>query len=238
MNSNQNAVLYPIQYAVPQQNPPPYEEVDCSHDFEMATLLSQGQIQTNSNIVYYAPVQQTSSISSVPFVSQPQLLVPTYAIPVVVNVNSPVQNVPVQILNPPANTCQRSRTCSSEHALYRSSNCLKFHLLLLLVLACFVYTFVYETYLYVVLTSHVIMLICGFVATNRRSVPSLVLLIIWLLFSMVVSIIYSVMFYYRNDQFHILLALNAVFIFFTVCNICSLLCKIRRCRVAYTQLQY
>jgi len=237
--------LYPIQYAVPQHNPPSYEDVELT-DYETAVLLSEAPQQANNpNIVYYNPVAATNP----QYVADSSVIVPNhayiptnYSTPVVINGPVIVQSAPAVVQVPVQNVpaCRRglrygchSNLSPQEYRVYRSAAFLKFHLFMLLIMAIVLYFFVFGIYPCLVLTAHIVMIICGMIGAKRKSIVSLVLLIVWLIITLVISSICLSLFvrfnYYQSIS--VVLGLNIFFMFISICNSISLIAKIRCNRV-------
>jgi len=224
--------LHPHQYAVPQPNPPPYDDVELT-DYETATLLNEAPAQTNPNIVYYNPSVATNAQIVMPAVVSN----PNYAIPVVINGPVVIQAAPsVQIPVQSVPACRGGyyRRCHSnlspqEYRIYRSAAFLKFHLFILLVLAVILNFFVFGLYSRLILVADIVMLICGIIGARRKSVPSLFLLVIWLIFTLVMSsLTLSGYFYsFSGNAITVFLGLNIFFMIVGICNSLSLIVRIR-----------
>jgi len=224
--------LHPHQYAVPQPNPPPYDDVELT-DYETATLLNEAPAQTNPNIVYYNPSVATNAQIVMPAVVSN----PNYAIPVVINGPVVIQAAPsVQIPVQSVPACRGGyyRRCHSnlspqEYRIYRSAAFLKFHLFILLVLAVILNFFVFGLYSRLILVADIVMLICGIIGARRKSVPSLFLLVIWLIFTLVISsLALSGHFYnFSGNAVTVFLGLNIFFMVVGICNSLSLIVRIR-----------
>jgi len=226
--------LHPHQYAVPQPNPPPYDDVELT-DYETATLLNEAPAQTNPNIVYYNPTVATNAQIVIPAVVSN----PNYATPVVINgpviiqAASPSVQIPVQSV--PACRGGYSRRCHSnlspqEYRIYRSAAFLKFHLFILLILAVALNFFVYGLYTWLIIAAHIVMIICGIFGARRKSVPSLFLLVIWLIFTLVISsLILSghICNFNGGTVITVFLGLNIFFMFIGICNSLSLIARIK-----------
>jgi len=224
--------LHPHQYAVPQPNPPPYDDVELT-DYETATLLNEAPAQTNPNIVYYNPSVATNAQIVMPAVVSN----PNYAIPVVINGPVVIQAAPsVQIPVQSVPACRGGyyRRCHSnlspqEYRIYRSAAFLKFHLFILLVLAVILNFFVFGLYSRLILVADIVMLICGIIGARRKSVPSLFLLVIWLIFTLVVSSLALSGYFYNfsGNAVTVFLGLNIFFMVVGICNSLSLIVRIR-----------
>jgi len=226
-----------IQYAVPQPNPPPYDDVELT-DYETATLLNVAPAQ--SNIVYYNPTVTTNAQIAVP--SNPPGYLPNYATPVVINgpvvIQAAVPSVQIPVQTAPACRGGYYRGCHSnlspqEYRIYRSAAFLKFHLFILLVIAVALNFFTSGLYFYLILTAHIVMMICGIIGARRKSVPSLSLLIIWLIFTLITSALAlaGVMRCFgHGTAITVFLGLNIFFMFMAICNTLSLIARIRCCR--------
>jgi len=224
--------LHPHQYAVPQPNPPPYDDVELT-DYETATLLNEAPAQTNPNIVYYNPSVATNAHIVMPAVVSN----PNYAIPVVINGPVVIQAAPsVQIPVQSVPACRGGyyRRCHSnlspqEYRIYRSAAFLKFHLFILLVLAVILNFFVFGLYSRLILVADIVMLICGIIGARRKSVPSLFLLVIWLIFTLVISSLALSGYFYNfsGNAVTVFLGLNIFFMVVGICNSLSLIVRIR-----------
>jgi hypothetical protein len=237
MNNN----AYPVQYAFPQA-PPAYDELELN-DYEMARLLSetQPQPQVNANIVYYNPVETAAQPVPVINAAPNQVYLTNYSTPVVINAPAIiVQPAVIQVPEQTVRVCHRrfggcNRNLSpQEYWAYRSAAFLKFHLfiLLVLVIAFFIVTMGYDIYGSMLLAPHLIMLICGMIGAKRRSAPTLILLLIWLSFILIMCILCYIgsSLRYRLNSVSIIFGLNTFFTFVAIINTISLLTKIRRCR--------
>jgi len=230
---------YIVQYAAPQQqNPPAYEDVELT-DYEMATLLSASE-QPNPNVVYYNPVETINSqYAQIPVASAPNAAYsPNYATPVIVNNPTVIvqpATVPVSIPNQNVSVCHRRWGCRSnltphEYRVCRSAAFLKFHLFMLMILAIIgSFLALGDVNVWLIMCAHVLMLVCGLIASSRRSIPVLVLLLIWLMFTLIICCI-QLAHYARNNSTCIGAAyfgINIFFMFVSFCNTISLLSKIK-----------
>jgi len=234
--------LHPHQYAVPQLNPPPYDDVELT-DYETATLLNESPAHSNPNIVYYNPTVATNAQIIVP---QTAVSNPNYATPIVINgpivIQAAAPSVQIPVQSVPACRGGYSRCHSNlspqEYRIYRSAAFLKFHLFIILVLAVALNFFVYGLFTRLILVAHIVMLICGIIGARRKSVPSLSLLIIWLIFTLIVSslslsgVICS---FNGSNVITVFLGLNIFFMFVGICNSLSLIVRIRCSRACGAQ---